>query len=259
MALHGNYTLLQKSPAFFIGGPPGDNVSNWCKTGRLRGVGLIVGRTAGDAAGWSGASLPHGQVPPGSWRLAQVDGWRHARANTSISSTATGALGRNMTGSSLVELVSTALGGLIAGGVGNATITLTPSGSIVATIGAPGSATISLGAVANTGALGWLIGDAPLDITGALVAYARGHMVGTTEEQGLSVAGIVNAMMATLIETGLTFREATRIIAAATAGKVSGAGTTTVTIRSAVADDVDRIVATVDGDGNRSAITYDLG
>jgi hypothetical protein len=60
------------------------------------------------------------------------------------------------------------------------------------------------------------------------------------------------------IETGLTVRQAIKVIAAALAGKISGASGTTITIRSAVADDKDRIVATVDSDGNRTAITYDL-
>lgn len=45
---------------------------------------------------------------------------------------------------------------------------------------------------------------------------------------------------------------------AATGGKVSGGGTTTITFANAVADDVDRIVATVDSSGNRTAITYEL-
>lgn len=61
------------------------------------------------------------------------------------------------------------------------------------------------------------------------------------------------------IETGLTPRQAMRLIAAATAGKLSGAATVTVTIRNAVADDANRIVATVDADGNRTAIAYSLG
>jgi hypothetical protein len=60
------------------------------------------------------------------------------------------------------------------------------------------------------------------------------------------------------VETGLTLRQALRVIAAATAGKVSGGGTSTITIRNAVADGADRIVATVDSNGNRTAITYDL-
>ncbi len=60
------------------------------------------------------------------------------------------------------------------------------------------------------------------------------------------------------IETGLTPRQALRLLAAACAGKLSGAATTTIVIRNAVADGKDRITATVDADGNRSAITVDL-
>lgn len=52
----------------------------------------------------------------------------------------------------------------------------------------------------------------------------------------------------------LTSRQAMRILVAALAGKLSGASTTTVTIRNA-ADSANVIVATVDSDGNRSAIT----
>ena len=61
------------------------------------------------------------------------------------------------------------------------------------------------------------------------------------------------------VETGLTLRQAQRLQTAAVAGKVSGGGTSTVTIRNAVADSKDRIVATTpDANGNRTAITYDL-
>lgn len=64
---------------------------------------------------------------------------------------------------------------------------------------------------------------------------------------------------ANAIETGLTPVQALRLIAAALAGKVSGGGTGTVTVRNAVADSKDRIVATTpDANGNRTAITVDL-
>lgn len=59
------------------------------------------------------------------------------------------------------------------------------------------------------------------------------------------------------VEVGLTVRQALRVIAAAVAGKVSGGGTTTIVFRNALADDTDRITATVDNDGNRTAITLD--
>lgn len=64
---------------------------------------------------------------------------------------------------------------------------------------------------------------------------------------------------ANAIETGLTLRQAQRLIAASTAGKLSGLpdGTPAV-FRNAVADSKARITATTDADGNRTAITWDV-
>lgn len=55
-------------------------------------------------------------------------------------------------------------------------------------------------------------------------------------------------------DSTLTMRQALRVLVAGMAGKLSGAATTTVTIRN-TADTADVIVATVDADGNRSAVT----
>lgn len=58
------------------------------------------------------------------------------------------------------------------------------------------------------------------------------------------------------IETGFTPRQALRLILSALAAELSGAGTNTITIRD-INDTKDRIVATVDSNGNRTAITHD--
>ncbi len=60
----------------------------------------------------------------------------------------------------------------------------------------------------------------------------------------------------TEIEPGITLRKAMRLILATLAGKVSGASGNTITIRN-VGDTKTRITATVDEDGNRTAIAYD--
>jgi hypothetical protein len=59
------------------------------------------------------------------------------------------------------------------------------------------------------------------------------------------------------IETGLTPRGSFRLAMAALAGKLSGNGTTTVTIRN-VGDTKDRITATIDGSKNRTAVSTDV-
>jgi hypothetical protein len=58
------------------------------------------------------------------------------------------------------------------------------------------------------------------------------------------------------VEGANTVRQYLRLIASSLFGKLSGGGTTSVAIRD-VADTKDRISATVDGDGNRNAITLD--
>ncbi len=70
-----------------------------------------------------------------------------------------------------------------------------------------------------------------------------------------NAAGLLD--LASAIETGLTMRGAMRLIVAANAGKVSGAETTSVIIRNAVADSKARITATVDSNGNRTVVTTD--
>lgn len=58
------------------------------------------------------------------------------------------------------------------------------------------------------------------------------------------------------VETGLTVRQFSRLVAAVLLGKASGMATTTATFRD-TGDTKDRIVATVDSSGNRTAITRD--
>lgn len=58
------------------------------------------------------------------------------------------------------------------------------------------------------------------------------------------------------VETNRTLRQAFRLMLAALVGKASGMATTTATFRD-TNDSKDRIVATVDADGNRSAVTLD--
>jgi hypothetical protein len=71
-----------------------------------------------------------------------------------------------------------------------------------------------------------------------------------------SAATIAAAVWAYVVENSKTALQYVRIIKAAVAGKLSGAATTTVAIRDD-ADTKDRISATVDSDGNRSAVTLD--
>lgn len=154
------------------------------------------------------------------------------------------------TGQLIVSMVSALVG---SGEVSGSTIAffniaadLAGAGDLAGSAKALGNAVGSLSGAGDTAAtvsaIGALLSD--LIVTGDL----------------LNTANIADAVLDALngVEQNLTVREALRLIAAATAGKVSGAGTTTVTFRSAEADDKDRIIATVDSSGNRTAIVTDL-
>ncbi len=67
-------------------------------------------------------------------------------------------------------------------------------------------------------------------------------------------AAAVDAVLDDPVEGAFTLRQAMRLVLAATAGKVSGAGTNSITIRD-INDTVDRITAEVDASGNRATVT----
>lgn len=64
------------------------------------------------------------------------------------------------------------------------------------------------------------------------------------------------AVLAATVENSLTFEEMFRIQHSALTGKVTGAGTTTERFRD-IADTKDRIIYTVDANGNRTAVVQD--
>jgi hypothetical protein len=71
-----------------------------------------------------------------------------------------------------------------------------------------------------------------------------------------SAASIATAVMGSTIEGSLDLTELQRLFAAALLGKASGLATTTAVYRD-TGDSKDRITATVDASGNRSAVTLD--
>jgi hypothetical protein len=107
------------------------------------------------------------------------------------------------------------------------------------------------------GALAAGVVEAASFAAGAIDAAAlAADAVGAAELSAAAANKIADALLdrANGVETNYTARQALRLILAACAGKLSGAATATVTIRD-VNDAVDRVVATVDASGNRSAVT----
>ena len=176
-------------------------------------------------------------------------------------------------GQGIPNAVPGAAGGLFIAGT-NAATTVTTSftttftgnltGSVGSVTGAVGSVTGAVGSV--TGAVGSVTGNIGGNVVGSVASVTAGVTVTTNNDKtgyALTSGGntaVADAMFdeANGVETGLTMRQSLRLIASTTGGKLSGAGTGTETFRNAVADAANRVVATVDSSGNRSAITYSL-
>ena len=128
------------------------------------------------------------------------------------------------------------------------------AGSIVST----SSAQLGVNVV-NAAGTGWASGSLTSGVfaSGAITADAiAASAIGASELAADAANEIADALLdrSAGVETGYTPRQALRLIMAAELGKLSGAATTTVTIRD-VNDSANRIVATVDSSGNRTAVT----
>ena len=131
--------------------------------------------------------------------------------------------------------LSTYAGGAVASVTGNVGGNVTGSvGSVAA--GGIAAASFAAGAI-----------DAAAIATGAVDADALAADAGT--ELATALLDLANG-----VETSYTVRQALRLVLASVSGVLSGAATTSITIK---APDglTDRIAATVDADGNRTAVT----
>lgn len=260
MALLGNYSVLLKSPAKWNGGSTGQDKlrSQWNASGRARNFYLTLPKYA---------SIPVGYTPGYAKLISQIGGGLGATISVAGAGT-TGSV--NLAGGKNGESAIVGTGditnaglGLIISLLGSLTGSVTVSAAMVALGSIVGAVTAS-GTIDSASATGK--GNVSKALTGTseltdALLLAEGSLSGDIIVSGelLTTTNVAQSILDAIngVEDGLTVREALRLISAALAGKVSGAGGTTVTIRD-VADSKDRIVATVDSNGNRTAITTDL-
>lgn len=280
MALLGNYSVYYKSPGRWFGGGA---------TGQ--GVDLLAFNLTGAArARFSGpdwepkSGVPDGYRPPYTWVLPLSEGGMAARSTIvgTGALAASGAMGLNATAaltgtgslSATGALIVSAVAALTGSGsvsanivaVLNAVAAITGTGSLSGTMTAYGALAAALNGVGALSAPGYGVGHMAADITPftelspeSLAAAvwnalaAENNDVGTMGEK-LNDAGSGSNPWTEVIEGSYTAAEMLRIIAAALAGQLSGAATTTITIKG-IDESTNRIVATVTEDGNRSAIT----
>ena len=267
MALHGNYTVFTKSPCRNFGGTSTAHASgvgsaqvtvpsNWGRGGALRNWAFQDGDDVLEHM-----CIPEGYVAEG-WLLPITEGSisSHEQILCEAELTASGARGVNGSVAIACSGSLTATGALVVSGSATIACSASVSANVLAAL--LGSATLT-GAASLTGtsvAKGFM--STAISCVASLTGtrYGIGYMSANIQPPTQLEAAEFSTYVLDQedVETGLTVRNALRLMAAAMAGEISGAGTTTITIRNAVADDKDRIVATVTSEGNRTALTYDL-
>lgn len=231
-------------------------------------------------------ALPQGSNTPGTWMLPQKAGGMssHSEAQgTSIASLLM-AKGWNIEGlaegtTPTVEATMQLVVSMVATALGEATT----NANLNAALGLSGSTTGEATNNAIITALAWAIGQANGEATATLVRYATGELKGSiTPFTELSPEGLAAAVWNSLasqynedgtmgellnsagaaadpllgvVEGALTLRDVQRIVLAVLAGQVTGAGSGTETFKGQGGED--RVVSTVDNDGNRSSVTLD--
>lgn len=127
-------------------------------------------------------------------------------------------------------------GGTIVGGVGGESVKATGTAGDLTIVQTPVNTTIV--STSGSGATAQEVWE-----------YNNGRTLSNPDDYKADIGGLE-------IEGSMDLAQMQRVFLAALAGLVSGAGTTTTRFRD-LADTKDRIVATVDGDGNRLTITLD--
>lgn len=191
MALHGNRSVLHKSPVRFLNGGAAILRSNFGKHGMARNSYQVFAATA---------AIPYGYYSGrGAWVQPKKGGavsGVNAIALT-LGATGAGSMGKNTSGTASITFDMSGVGGLISSASGVASISLGASGNIFASKSTSGTAGITLGATGTLKATGKIQGTAPISLSANWTPYAVGWISGSTASGGvLTEASIIAAMNA---------------------------------------------------------------
>lgn len=279
----------------FVGATLSNNANPSSLKEATHRTGATRNLTAGTGVTNQTAGYPYGYRDGGAWSMPQKAGALSSVNESESSVTASGnaAQGLNRSGAVTAAIVAEGNGAAVAAAVGESAGVLTASGVAVAPLNAEGVATCAIAVAAELTAPADISGASSVAVAASLVTRALGNMeslpisqeltadaIATTVWNALAAAnnavGTMGAKLNTAstggvdyealanaildlddgVEANKTLREAMRIVLAAAAGKASGMDGTTATFRD-TNDTKNRIVATVDANGNRTAVTLD--
>ncbi len=191
MALHGNRSVLHKSPVRFLNGGAAILRSNFGKHGMVRNSYQVFAATAAIPYGYYGGR--------GAWVQPKKGGavsGVNAIALT-IGASGAGSMGKNTSGTASITFDLSGVGGLISSASGVASLSLGASGNIFASKSTSGTAGITLGSTGTLKATGKIQGTAPISLSANWTPYAVGWISGSTASGGvLTEASIIAAMNA---------------------------------------------------------------
>jgi hypothetical protein len=210
MALHGNRSVLHKSPCRFLNGGPGIMRSAFNKHGMQRNAFQAYSPLS---------ATPLGHLSPSAWVLPKTAGGMSSRNVTRLALSGAGAVVGGITSpgsAALVFVVADAAGQLISSGEGAAGFAFsTNTPLLTASLGAIGAAAFTLSGAGAIGAEASASGAASLvfsmaatilpandtpparsaaasfAITGALTPYAIGSMVGSTVDASVLTSDVI--------------------------------------------------------------------
>ncbi len=268
MALISNGVRLTQGNAFYLGGNAATSGAYCAERGVTWSPGARKLFSKGSARVQNvtdRAAVPEGYLHPTCWDMPQKSGGLASRGRIAGSGTAaTANLAGGLNGVAPLTgngTITNAALGLILSAVASLTGSSTLSAAVigkleaVAALVGSGSITAALGALASV--------VAALEGDGAISAdvVAKGSLSGDIVVTGvsLSTANVADAVWTAVAETGFTYQEVIRILAAVAAGKTEivdlGGGNATVTFRD-VNDTKDRVVADMVG-SERDSVTLD--
>lgn len=265
MALIGNGSLLNKSFQRLHGGTTTAIALHGISKPSLMSTSILRARAQ---LQFKQASIPGTGYGPGSAFMMPMSsgeiGARRVEGIATVTGTGLSAMIAALdaiAGTSTVTGSANAIGLIALAGTSDGVASVTADTLVTASMSSAvaGVATViaNLGAVIPCEATSAGVASSSVNLKGVgrlnatLSIGASGYLSNDDVERlALAVSGIS-------VESSYDLKQALRLILSATAGKVSGADTTTITFRN-VGDSKNRIVATVDTDGNRTGITYDV-
>lgn len=253
--------LTQRQLSFFVNNvvsptasiPEGSFESRACILAPLVGGAISAGNSTANPAITAAAALIAGAPISGAATLTLAESGASLSLVIALSGEAT-----------LTLTTADAVLSLTIGLTGEATWMLTPTAGLSMTVPVAGSGVLSVSGTADLKGLLAMSGESSsfTELSPESLARAVWSAVATANDEPgtmgakLNDAGGASNPWTEVIESGYTAAEILRLLASVMAGKSSGGGGATVTFRDA-ADSKNRITATVDANGNRTAITLD--